>query len=199
MLPTMVKGTGFWAGLWLLLSVPMALVLRFVAGASWSDVVAYGPLCTTCAWSVVVASQVRDRWKQRRRTAQAEAVDVLPVPVFPKELPRAPRPLSGELGRTPFTLEPQGGRTVLRVGDWTTVIGPDTRVRHVSHLLWKTFSVGQPGRPEFVLRYRLPWRLQLFGWTEPDYLVAEMDDPGLELAAELGGDTGWVLADPVRG
>ncbi|UYQ62852.1 hypothetical protein [Streptomyces peucetius] len=110
---------------------------------------------------------------------------------------RPPGPLSGVLGRTPFTLERMGGLTVLRVGDRETVIGPDTRVRHRAHLLWNTFRVERAGRPLLVHRYRLPWVEQLLGQfeTAPDFFVAQDIDPGLELTVALGGESAWVLSE----
>ncbi|WOX21023.1 hypothetical protein [Streptomyces solicathayae] len=41
-------------------------------------------------------------------------------------------------------------------------------------------------------RYSIGGFLQWVSWREPDHLVAELDDPGLELVTALGGTTDWV-------
>ncbi|GGW53061.1 hypothetical protein [Streptomyces xantholiticus] len=194
----MARAVGLWSGLWLLLQVAAVLAVRFVAADPWRGALVTGPLCGTAAWLAMVGFAGSDRRRNRRSKALWEQMGPPPVPVFPEEPPQAPQPLSGVLGTTPFDLAHREGQTVLRVGDREMVIEPDTHVRHRAHLLWKTFSVAQPHRPAFVLRYHLPWGLQVFARHEPDFFVAQMDDPGLELTAELGGDTGWVSAYVAR-
>lgn len=133
-------------------------------------------------------------WKGIGRLARTKGAHAAPVAPAPPAAPRAyAGPLAGVLGSTPFSLRQLDGQTVLRIGEWETVVGPDTQVRHRQHRLWNSFAVAALGRPTFVHRYHLPWGLQLLAQFEstPDFFVAQMDDPGLELTVELGGISAW--------
>lgn len=100
--------------------------------------------------------------------------------------------LEGTLGRARFSVTRTGDELRLTIGNWSTVLTPETRLRHRNQWVRMEIRVTEPGRPEFVHRYRIHWGLQLHSLFEPDYLTAELDDPGLELVTFLGGTTDWV-------
>ncbi|WP_418960069.1 hypothetical protein [Streptomyces tritici] len=100
----------------------------------------------------------------------------------------------GTLGRTPFRVLRTGDRRELTIGDRSVVLTPDTRLRHRNRWVCMEIRVTEPGRPDFVHRYSLGL-LQWAALREPDYLTAELGDPGLELVAALGGTTDWVTID----
>ncbi|WP_435059642.1 hypothetical protein [Streptomyces sp. bgisy060] len=101
----------------------------------------------------------------------------------------------GTLGRTEFSVVRTDGVRKLTIGDWSTTLTPETQLRHRNRWLCMEIRVAQPGRPEFVHRYHINWFLQLHSPFEWDYLIAEMDDPGLELVESLGGVTDWIRAE----
>ncbi|WP_327064743.1 hypothetical protein OG500_02790 [Kitasatospora sp. NBC_01250] len=107
---------------------------------------------------------------------------------------------SEQVGRELVEVRRTEGRCVLRIGGWSTVLNPETRVHHESKMITRRITVGDPGRPPFVYRYRLPWRGVLAPALEATYdrWSAEADDPGLRLVDYLGGTDDWVPRTPSK-
>jgi hypothetical protein len=108
------------------------------------------------------------------------------------------REWSVRLGRKQVTVRNVEGRRVLRIGDWSTVLTPRTRIHHGTHTWSRTLTIRQPDRPPHVYRYRLGLYAMLAPAVEPTYdrWAAEADDPGLDLVQALGGTDDWVPWTP---
>ena len=107
----------------------------------------------------------------------------------------------GTLGRAEFSVVRTRGERRLTIGDWSTTLTPETRLRHRHRWLFMEIRVSRPGLRDFVHRYRIHWFLQLYGplETAADYLTAELDDPGLEMVTALGGTSDWTDREPPGG
>lgn len=185
---------------WVFPALLIVIALR-ITGARWGEaaLVAVG---VATGMSIVWA--VRDAFQHRRWRREASDLGLPLAASIPPDRPETRTELKtdvwlkGHLGRTPFCLLHLEGEQVLSIGDWYSVIGSETSVRHTQRLLWMTLTVEQPGRAVFTHRYHLPWLLQFAPFWEATYnhTSAEADDPGLVLTEFLDGTSDW-HDDPV--